>query len=239
MAESGKVGRSNAVVRTAASRDADNRDLEPWALAVLDCVQTALDDPPLELTGDRARRIECHVDAHARTCETWLSLWRNVLGLQPRTEAMQTGIERVRAVALDRLRRVYRPELDGLAAQRRQRLLIMLEGVTEFEYWGRMREHHGLSFDDACSAWREAIDRLLPAASRDTHQDIRRSGTMTRSEITRDELLRTVSANVGMLRVIVETTRRLHEKAALQQIIDAYDMYADARRLDKETVDSA
>ena len=60
---------------------------------------------------------------------------------------------------------------------------------------------------------------------------------MTRTEITRDELLRTVDANIGMLRMIVETTRRLHEKAALQQIIDAYDVYADARGRDKGTVD--
>jgi hypothetical protein len=29
-----------------------------------------------------------------------------------------------------------------------------------------MREHHGLSFDQACTAWIEAIERLLPPTPR-------------------------------------------------------------------------
>jgi len=41
-------------------------------------------------------------------------------------------------------------------------LLIALEALIDFESWGRMREDHGLSFDEACSVWIRMIDRMLP-----------------------------------------------------------------------------
>ena len=55
---------------------------------------------------------------------------------------------------------------------------------------------------------------------------------MTRAEMMQDELVRAVSENIGVLRLIAEGTRRQAEKVALQQIIDAHDMLVDARRLD-------
>ena len=30
------------------------------------------------------------------------------------------------------------------------------------ESWARMREHYGLSFEEACDVWIRAIDRMLP-----------------------------------------------------------------------------
>jgi hypothetical protein len=41
-------------------------------------------------------------------------------------------------------------------------VLIALEALTDWACWGRMREHYGHSFDQACNAWTEAIERLLP-----------------------------------------------------------------------------
>jgi len=40
--------------------------------------------------------------------------------------------------------------------------LIAIEALTDFESWARMREAAGLSFEDACTVWIRAIDRLLP-----------------------------------------------------------------------------
>jgi hypothetical protein len=57
---------------------------------------------------------------------------------------------------------MYRPELDVLSAEERRDLLIALESLIDFESWGRMRELHGLSYDEACSVWVRTIDRMLP-----------------------------------------------------------------------------
>jgi hypothetical protein len=68
----------------------------------------------------------------------------------------------VRALARARLELMYRPELDTLAEPARSAVLIALEALTDWACWGRMREHHGLSFDQTCNTWIEAIERLLP-----------------------------------------------------------------------------
>ena len=57
---------------------------------------------------------------------------------------------------------MYRAELSALPEEERRQLLIALEALTDMESWARMREQHGLSFDEACEVWIHAIDRLLP-----------------------------------------------------------------------------
>ena len=57
---------------------------------------------------------------------------------------------------------MYAPELSTLAETERRHLLIVLEALTDVESWARMREFFGLSFEEACLAWVQAIDRLLP-----------------------------------------------------------------------------
>ena len=57
---------------------------------------------------------------------------------------------------------MYRPELSGLPENERQQTLIALEAITDMESWARMREMHGLSFEEACTVWVNAIDRMLP-----------------------------------------------------------------------------
>lgn len=63
---------------------------------------------------------------------------------------------------IGRLALMYAPELSTLDDRERRQLLIVLEALTDVESWARMREFFGLSFDDACTTWRQAIDRLLP-----------------------------------------------------------------------------
>jgi hypothetical protein len=50
-----------------------------------------------------------------------------------------------------------------MGAVERQRTLIALEAITDFESWGRMRETFGLSVEEAGAVWIRAIDRMLPS----------------------------------------------------------------------------
>jgi hypothetical protein len=57
---------------------------------------------------------------------------------------------------------MYRPELEGLPPPRRTAVLIALEALTDFDCWGRLREDHGMSIEQARDVWIAAIDQLLP-----------------------------------------------------------------------------
>ena len=57
---------------------------------------------------------------------------------------------------------MYAPELSTLSDSERRHLLIVLESLVDVESWARMQEFFGLSFDESCAAWVQAIDRLLP-----------------------------------------------------------------------------
>lgn len=111
---------------------------------------------------DRPSRIRFQVGVRARVCETWLPVWRLVVRAQGTSQALDERVEMVRASTRRRLELMYRPELDTLAESARNAVLIALEALTDWTCWGRMREHHGLSVDQASDVWIEAIDRLLP-----------------------------------------------------------------------------
>jgi AcrR family transcriptional regulator len=112
--------------------------------------------------GDRAMRIRTQVETRARTCEDWLPLWRALVLNQQVSEELRQRIRRVREAIMARILLMYRPELDSVSHIERRRTLIAIEALTDFESWARMRETAGLSFEDACSVWIRAIDRLLP-----------------------------------------------------------------------------
>ena len=57
---------------------------------------------------------------------------------------------------------LYRPELQTLPEPARKYMLVALEAITDIESWARMREQHGLTFEEACAIWIRAIDRMLP-----------------------------------------------------------------------------
>jgi AcrR family transcriptional regulator len=113
---------------------------------------------------DRQTRIRFQVGVRARSCETWLPVWRLVVRAQGTSQALEARVEKVRALTRGRLELMYRPELDTLGEPARNAVLIALEALTDWACWGRMREHYGLSFDQACNTWIEAIERLLPPA---------------------------------------------------------------------------
>jgi AcrR family transcriptional regulator len=142
--------------------------LDALALATIDYVLESLAQMPASVLveGDRHDRIQSQVRVRAHNCETWLPLWRLVLRADSDSQALQTRIERVRELVRERLELVYRTELAPLSKQERKTILIALEALTDFECWGRMREHYKLSVDEARAIWCDAIDRLLPTANR-------------------------------------------------------------------------
>ena len=101
----------------------------------------------------------------AHTCERGVALWRVLLRFanQDETGQLKQRVARGRETTVGRMELMYKPELSTLPENERRQLLIALEALTDMESWARLREHHGLSFEEACDVWIHAIDRLLPA----------------------------------------------------------------------------
>lgn len=113
---------------------------------------------------DRATRIRTQVETRGQTCEQWLPLWRALTRNLHYSDELKLRMRRVREAVRLRLELMYRPELSTIEPIARQRLLIALEAITDFDSWARMREVFGLSVDDACAVWIRAIEALLPPA---------------------------------------------------------------------------
>jgi hypothetical protein len=120
--------------------------------------------PAAVLRADRTSRIAFHAEMRAKTCETWLPLWRLVMQASCAQDCVGSRISEVRRLTRERLELVYRPELEALPERRRLTALVTLEALTDFECWGRMRHEHGMSFEQARDTWAEAIAQLLPEA---------------------------------------------------------------------------
>jgi AcrR family transcriptional regulator len=111
---------------------------------------------------DRQTRIRSQVEARARGCERWLPLWRVLASDQDVTPELEQRMGLIRQLILRRIELMFEPELSSLSEVDRKKTLLALEAVTDFESWGRMIEVYGLSRDEACALWTNAIDRLLP-----------------------------------------------------------------------------
>jgi AcrR family transcriptional regulator len=117
---------------------------------------------PRDVGGDRMARIKSHVSTRARSSERWLPLWRTLIANQSGSEELQARARAMSARVLSLMEHVYAPELSSLSDTARRHTLIALEAIVDVESWARMREHFGLSDDEASAAWVQAIDRLLP-----------------------------------------------------------------------------
>ena len=120
---------------------------------------------------------------------------------------------------------MYEPELSTLVDSERRHPLIALEALIDFESWARMREFFGLSFDEACAVWMQAIDRLLPPTplrrSRTSGADPAQS---LRFRAPRDQI---AAPPESSLPVAPSTSaridgRRLRSERTKQYIIEAY-----------------
>lgn len=139
-------------------------DLLTLSLAAADHVvaQGTVQAVPRNVTGDRATRVRSQVETRSGICERWLPLWRVLNRHQDESEELPRRIGLMRNAVIARLELMYAPELGTMAEPDRKRLLIVLEALTDFESWGRMREQHGLSIEEAREIWVQTIDRLLP-----------------------------------------------------------------------------
>jgi len=111
---------------------------------------------------DRATRIRTQVETRGQTCEKWLPLWRALTRNLHYSEELKARMWRVREAVRLRLELMYRLELATMTAVERQRTLIALEAITDFESWARMRETFALSVEEAGAVWIRVIDGLLP-----------------------------------------------------------------------------
>lgn len=118
--------------------------------------------PPRHVDGDRPTRIRSQVETRAFTCERGVGLWRVLLDSQDESDELKQRVRLARDRTVGRIELMYKPELSPLSEAERKQVLIALEALTDMEVWARMREMHGLSFQEACEVWIEAIDRLLP-----------------------------------------------------------------------------
>ena len=118
--------------------------------------------PPHLADGDRQSRIRYQVEIRAGVCDRWVPLWRGLVANQNDSEDLKLRIRRSRELTIQRLEVTYARELETLPALERTQTLIALEAVTDAESWARMREHFGLSFDESCATWIQAVDRMLP-----------------------------------------------------------------------------
>jgi len=125
----------------------------------------ALAPPRHADSADRSTRVRSQVETRAHTCERGVALWRVLLRFadQDETGQLKARVARGRDTTVKRMELMYKPELAGMADEDRRQLLIALEALTDMESWARMRELHGLSFEEACDVWVHAIERLLPA----------------------------------------------------------------------------
>jgi hypothetical protein len=124
--------------------------------------QAAALAPAGDAGGDRQTRIRHQVEGRGRACERWLPLWRSLVANQGESTELRRRVVALRERFVERLEAMYAPELSTLPVVERRHLLIVLEALTDIESWARMQEFFGLSFDQACAAWAQAIDRLLP-----------------------------------------------------------------------------
>lgn len=115
-----------------------------------------------DVDGDRPTRIRSHVETRAYATEKWLPLWRILIRTQDKMPDLKSRIALARQGNLERLKLMYRPELSTLEAPARAQLLVALVLLISFESWDLMRDHFGLSPEEAQDVWRSAIDRMLP-----------------------------------------------------------------------------
>jgi AcrR family transcriptional regulator len=139
-------------------------DLNKLRVAAADysLAQAAALAPARNVDGDRATRIRSQVETRAGTCERGVALWRVLLSSVADDEELRLRVRISRDRTIERMEIMYRPELATLEEPVRKYMLVALEAITDIESWERMRELHGLTFEEACAVWISAIDRMLP-----------------------------------------------------------------------------
>jgi len=137
-------------------------DIHTLQVAAVDFALTLVTPSAPPSATDRQSRIRSQVESRGRSCERWLPLWRSLIANQGESAELRQRVVALRQWDVRCLASIYGPELSTVSDGERRQLLMVLEALTDIESWARMQEFFGLSFEEACSAWMQAIDRLLP-----------------------------------------------------------------------------
>jgi len=137
-------------------------DIHTLQVAAVDFALTLVTPSAPPSATDRQSRIRSQVESRGRSCERWLPLWRSLIANQGESAELRQRVVALRQWDVRCLASIYAPELSTVPDGERRQLLMVLEALTDIESWARMQEFFGLSFEEACSAWMQAIDRLLP-----------------------------------------------------------------------------
>jgi AcrR family transcriptional regulator len=151
--------RAGYSVRSVFERFPDIHSLQVAAVDYALTLVTPSRPPPVT---DRLSRIRTQVEARGRACQRWLPLWRSLIVNQGESVELRQRVVALREGDVRCLAAMYAPELSVVSERERRDLLIVLESLTDIESWARMEEFFGLSFEECCSTWIDAIDRLLP-----------------------------------------------------------------------------
>jgi AcrR family transcriptional regulator len=154
--------RAGCSTRSVFERFADFQAL--FAASFDHVLQSGLSVPVGDMpTRDRKTRIAFHVNVRATNCENWLPLWRVVMRADiGSAEVLKARVTIARQMSRARVEMMYAPELSAVSEARREATLIAIEALTDYESWGRLREHYGYTFEEACGVWRMMTDQLLP-----------------------------------------------------------------------------
>jgi AcrR family transcriptional regulator len=141
-------------------------DLNALTLATADyaLAQAAAEATARDVNADRTTRIRSHVAVRAIACERWLPLWRVLVTTQEQFAELRLRVSLARQGNVARMRLMYGPELATLEEPVREELLVAMAALISFESWDQMRDCFQFSIETAQSAWRAAIDRMLPQA---------------------------------------------------------------------------
>ncbi len=141
-------------------------DLNALSLATADyaIAQGQAESAARDVDGDRLTRIRSHVHTRAAACEKWLPLWRVLIATQSQLDELRMRVDLARHGNIARMKLMYARELATLAEAERARLLIAMATLISFESWDQLRGCYKLSIEQCETAWREAIDRMLPQA---------------------------------------------------------------------------
>ena len=137
-------------------------DIHTLQVAAVDFALTLVTPSAPPSATDRQSRIRSQVESRGRSCERWLPLWRSLIANQGESAELRQRVVALRQWDVRCLASIYGPELSTVSDGERRQLLMVLEALTDIESWARMQEFFGLSFEEACAAWMQAIDRLLP-----------------------------------------------------------------------------
>jgi len=137
-------------------------DIHTLQVAAVDFALTLVTPSAPPSATDRQSRIRSQVESRGRSCERWLPLWRSLIANQGESAELRQRVVSLRQWDVRCLASIYGPELSAVSDSERRQLLMVLEALTDIESWARMQEFFGLSFEEACAAWMQAIDRLLP-----------------------------------------------------------------------------